>query len=257
MKEPTKPLRASKRHLKKQPQDSGLHYDAARAYALASQAVARKDQARSKSLSERALSLLRTAIESGYADYKHMQEDADLDPLRELPAFADIMKAGHLDRSYAAVWTGDFRFEASPLLGLDPTAHLQRCRELAAQGYRMVALSVARTSPEGPPITASVWHRPVITEETRDQLAERQARAGVALVRMGKAEELLPLLRHSADPRLRSFIVNWLSPLGADPRVIAAELERICLRPPSRPPPRDSNSWTPSSSTPRPRCGGR
>ena len=76
-----------------------------------------------------------------------MQEDADLDPLRELPAFAEIMKAGHLDRSYAAVWTGDFRFEASPLLGLDPTAHLQRCRELVAQGYRMVALSVARTSP--------------------------------------------------------------------------------------------------------------
>ena len=44
------------------------------------QAVARKDQARSKSLSERALSLLRTAIQNGYADYKHMQEDADLDP---------------------------------------------------------------------------------------------------------------------------------------------------------------------------------
>ena len=32
--------------LKKQPQDSGLHYDAACAYALASQAVARKDQAK-------------------------------------------------------------------------------------------------------------------------------------------------------------------------------------------------------------------
>ena len=43
-------------------------------------AVARKDQAKSKSLSERALSLLRKAIQNGYADYKHMQEDADLDP---------------------------------------------------------------------------------------------------------------------------------------------------------------------------------
>ena len=91
----------------------------------------------------------------------------------------------------------------------------------------MVALSVARTSPEGPPVTASVWHRPVITEEAKDRLAERQARAAVALVRMGKAEEVWPLLRHSADPRLRSFIVNWLSPLGADPKLIAAELDRI------------------------------
>ena len=227
--------------LKNQPQDSELHYDAARAYALASRAVARKDQARSKSLSERALSLLRKAIENGYVDYRHMQEDADLDPLRELPAFADIMKPGHLERSYAAVWMGEFRFEASPIFGLDPTAHLQRCRELAAQGYRMVALSVARTSPEGPPITASVWHRPVITEETKDRLAERQARAAIALLRMGKTEEVLPLLRHSADPRLRSFIVNWLSPLGADPSTIAAELDRSSLRQPSPRPPRGNS----------------
>jgi len=214
--------------LKEQPQDSGLHYDAACACALASQAVARKDQARSQSLSERALGLLHKAIENGYADYKHIQEDADLDPLREQPAFADIMKAGgHLERSYAAVWAGEFRFEASPILGLAPAAHLQRCRELASQGYRMVALSVARTSPEGAPITASVWHRPAIAEETRDRLAERQARAAVALLRMGKTEEVLPLLRHSADPRLRSFIVNWLNPLGADPKLIAAELDRL------------------------------
>ena len=44
---------------------------------------------------------------------------------------------------------------------------------------------------------------------------------------MGKAEEVWSLLRHSADPRLRSFIVNWLNPLGADPKLIAAELDRI------------------------------
>ena len=213
--------------LKKQPQDSVLHWNAACAYALASQAVARKDQARSRSLSERALSLLRRAIENGYTDYSHLQEDADLDPIRDLPAFADIMKAGHLDRSYAAVWAGDFRFEASPLFGLDTAAQLQQCRELVAQGYRMVALSVAWTSPGGLPITASVWHRPVITEETRDRLAERQARAAVALLRMGKAGEIMPLLRHSADPRLRSFIVNWLIRPGADPKATVAALDRI------------------------------
>ena len=220
-------LEALEAALKKQPHAAGLHYDAASAYALASQAVAGKDQANSQALSERALSLLRKAIENGYVNYRHMQEDADLDPIRELATFNEIIKAGHLDRSYAAVWAGDFRFEASPLFGLDTAAQLQQCRELVAQGYRMVALSVARTSPGGLPITASVWHRPVITEETRDQLAERQARAGVALVRMDKAEEVWPLLRHSADPRLRSYLVNRLSALGADPRVFASELDRI------------------------------
>ena len=57
-------------------------------------------------------------------------------------------------------------------------------------------------------------------EMAKDRLAERQARAAITLVRMGKAGEIIPLLRHSADPRLRSFIVNWLKPLGADPQVL-------------------------------------
>jgi len=68
---------------------------------------------------------------------------------------------------------------------------------------------------------------PEVSEDDKDQLAMRQARAAVALVRLGKAEEVFPLLRHSSDPRLRSFILNWLNPLGADPKVVAAELDRI------------------------------
>ena len=64
-------------------------------------------------------------------------------------------------------------------------------------------------------------------EGVNDRLAERQARAAVALVRMGKAEEVWPLLRHSTDPRLRSFIVNWLDSLGADPKAVVAGLDAI------------------------------
>ena len=64
-------------------------------------------------------------------------------------------------------------------------------------------------------------------ERKKDVLAGRQARAAVALIRLGKAEEVWPLMRHSADPRLRSFLVNWLRPLGADPRAIVAELNRL------------------------------
>ena len=63
-----------------------------------------------------------------------MQEDADLDPIRGLREFGEIMKAGHLDRAYAAVWTGDVGFEANPVFGLDPGDHLQRCRELESTG---------------------------------------------------------------------------------------------------------------------------
>jgi eukaryotic-like serine/threonine-protein kinase len=67
----------------------------------------------------------------------------------------------------------------------------------------------------------------VVKEEGKDRLAERQARAAIALVRLGKAEEVWPLLVHSPDPRLRSFIVNLLKPLGADPQVVAAGLSPV------------------------------
>ncbi len=65
------------------------------------------------------------------------------------------------------------------------------------------------------------------SEQRQDELAERQARAAIALVRLGHADEVWPLLVHSADPRLRSFIVNWLNPLGADTKTVVAELERL------------------------------
>ena len=171
-----------------------------------------------KSLSERALSLLRKAIENGYADYRHMQEDADLDPIRDLPAF----RRHHEGRASGSLLRRrlDGRF---PVRGKSPPRSRPDRSPPAVPGTGATGLSHGRPLgrpdfPEGPPITASVWHRPVIAEETRDRLAERQARAAIALLRMGKAEEVLPLLRHSADPRLRSFIVNWLNPLGADPK---------------------------------------
>jgi len=64
-------------------------------------------------------------------------------------------------------------------------------------------------------------------EIVKDRLAERRARAAITLLRMGKADEIMTLLRHSDDPRLKSFIVNWLNPLGANPKLLSAELDRI------------------------------
>ena len=82
-------------------------------------------------------------------------------------------------------------------------------------------------------MTVSVWHRPAITEEDKDRLAERQARAAVALARLGKTEGVWLLLRHGADPRLRSFIVNWLHLLGIDPKPLVAEFDRLDSTAPS------------------------
>jgi len=222
-----KALEALEAAIGKQPTDADMRYDAARAFSLASKAISRSDESKGRQLAERCLQLLREAIKNDDADIGAMDEDADLDPIRDDPAFAEIMKIGHSDRRVAAVWTSDASCEATSIYGVDPAAQTKKCRELIAQGYRPVSWSVSETTPEGTLVTASVWHRPVITEETRDRLAERQARAAVALLRMGRAGEIMHLLRHSADPRLRSFIVNWLNPLGAVPKLIVAELDRI------------------------------
>ncbi len=238
----------------KQPQDADLRYDAARAFSLASRTGGgRRDPSGARgggqfdpathhtppaTFQSRCLQLLGEAVKNDDADFARMDEDPDLDSIRDDPAFAKIMQAGHPDRRYAAAWSSDATgFEATSTYGLDPAAQARKCRELIDQGYRPVSWSASQTATEGPPVTASVWHRPVIAEEVRDRLAERQARAAVALVRMDKAAELWPLLRHSADPRLRSFIINWLNPLGADPKLIAAELDRLNSLATHHPPP--------------------
>jgi formylglycine-generating enzyme required for sulfatase activity len=204
-----------------------LRYDAARALSVASKAISRTDKFKGRQLADRCLQLLKEAVNNGDADFSKMGEDDDLDPIREYPAFADIMKAGHPDRRYTGVWSSDASFEAIAIYGVDPASQLQRCRDLISQGYRPVSLTLTRATSDGPFATASVWHRPVVSEELKDRLAERQATAAVALVRMGKAEDVWSLIRHSVDPRVRSFILNWLGPLGADPKLIAAEFDRL------------------------------
>jgi formylglycine-generating enzyme required for sulfatase activity len=57
-----------------------------------------------------------------------------------------------------------------------------------------------------------------------DARAQRRARAAVALIRLGHAEQAWGLLVHSTDPSARSYLVNWLRPLGADPRTLTAKL---------------------------------
>ena len=60
------------------------------------------------------------------------------------------------------------------------------------------------------------------SDADKEALAMRQANAAVMLLKMDAAEQVWPLLRHSPDPRVRSYIIHWLSPRGGrcqpDPR---------------------------------------
>jgi formylglycine-generating enzyme required for sulfatase activity len=63
------------------------------------------------------------------------------------------------------------------------------------------------------------------SDDRRDDLAKRQANAAVALLRMNQPEKVWPLLRHSPDPRVRSYLIHRLGPLGASPGVLVRRLE--------------------------------
>lgn len=63
-------------------------------------------------------------------------------------------------------------------------------------------------------------------EDAKEILAKRQANAAVALLRLGEANKVWPLLRHRRDPRLRSYVIHRLAPLGASPEPILAQLSR-------------------------------
>jgi serine/threonine protein kinase/formylglycine-generating enzyme required for sulfatase activity len=127
--------------------------------------------------------------------------------------------------SYAGCFERSGDFDYSLALDLTPAQQLQRCKELANQGYRPAALSVAEVGPGRSLRTASVWHRPVVPDTVKEHLALRQANAAAALLKLGQGESVWPLLRHRPDPRLRSYLIHRLSPLGSDARVIARRLD--------------------------------
>ena len=65
----------------------------------------------------------------------------------------------------------------------------------------------------------------IVQEEAREKLAKRQANAGVALLRMHQPEKVWPLLKHSPDPRVRSYLIHRLGPEGADAGAVLKQLD--------------------------------
>jgi formylglycine-generating enzyme required for sulfatase activity len=126
----------------------------------------------------------------------------------------------HPERLYAGVYLAEGRFDYVQVHGVTAEEQLQRGRDLARQGYRPVALSAASHT-----LTASIWHRPVIPEAAKERLAKRQANAAVALLRLGQEARVWPQLRHQPDPRGRSYLIERLSPLQADPRRLIERLD--------------------------------
>jgi len=62
-------------------------------------------------------------------------------------------------------------------------------------------------------------------EDLKEKLAKRQANAGVALLKLNQPEKVWLLLKHSPDPRARSYLIHRILPLGVDPKILIKRLD--------------------------------
>jgi formylglycine-generating enzyme required for sulfatase activity len=53
--------------------------------------------------------------------------------------------------------------------------------------------------------------------DMKEHLAKRRANAAVALLRLERPEKIWGVLKHTSDPRTRSYLIHRLAPLGASP----------------------------------------
>jgi formylglycine-generating enzyme required for sulfatase activity/tetratricopeptide (TPR) repeat protein len=205
-------------------EDAGLLYDVACAYSIASRAVVEHSPDESRQFADRAVALLSQAIDNGFRDFSKVQEDPNLDPVRQHPVFLTILRQAGADTWYAAVWQSRRDLCSVELHALEPVEHLSRCRELASQGYRPASVAVGEIRPREPLVAASIWHRPVMTESDKERLAMRQANAAVTLTRLEPDKRIWSLLKHKPDPRVRSWLIHRFGPLGVDPRELVKRL---------------------------------
>lgn len=157
-----------------------------------------------------------------------LSDDANTHAERVLAGEQLLLDVGVSDAGkprYASVWREETTRDAVGLHGLAAEAHLARCRELAAQGYRPVGLSLALLTGEKLPLAASVWHRPALAPAEQERAARRQGMAGAMLMRLAQAEEVWPLWRHSPDPTVRSYLVERASVVAVDPEVLIRRLD--------------------------------
>jgi hypothetical protein len=204
-------------------------------YARVSGIVAEKDPSLAERHAERAVELLRASrarrLEkktTGALDFDP-RGVPDLAALEKFPAYRafldEVIAADKLSHRYIYLLNTSPNRESRELHGLTPEQHLERCRGLAADGCRPLSISVAWHIEGQPPVTASVWHRPVVNAARRDALAARQANAATALARLEHRDQVWAALSQQVDPRVRNMLIHRLAHLEVDPQAVAARID--------------------------------
>jgi formylglycine-generating enzyme required for sulfatase activity len=127
---------------------------------------------------------------------------------------------GESERSWATSFLADYAADqpqvlADLLLDADEKQFAVIYAKLQAHGDRALPVLTGEVDKKLPAEAK---------DEAKERLAKRQANAAVALLRMNHPEKVWPLLKHSPDPRVRSYLIHRLGLLGADAGVLVKRL---------------------------------
>ncbi|MBM3999253.1 MAG: hypothetical protein FJ297_06895 [Planctomycetes bacterium] len=198
--------------------DEGLLYNASCAYSLLAGHVASTDPDRARKYADRAVTLLDQSLATGFRDFRNIDSDPDLDPIRSHPNFHDGLDRLHWRWCFpfASIVRDDW--ETAMAEGGTPEEHLGACQRLAEQGFRPLSLSVASSDVDEAMRGVSAWYRPRAAEQEVRSWAGREA-VMLALSESPSTDvdRRNDALRGRSDPDLRSGLIHFAARLGPSP----------------------------------------
>jgi serine/threonine protein kinase/formylglycine-generating enzyme required for sulfatase activity/tetratricopeptide (TPR) repeat protein len=200
-------------------------FSAATTYAeIASAILARGDAEQARPHADRAVALLRQARDESPRVLPGLLRNPAFRGLREHAGFQELMINEKRDREYSLLTQTSPGRDSRESHGLTPEDHLRQCRAFVTDGCRPQSISISALGPEKPLVTASVWHRPIVSHAVRDEFAERQAQSALLLMRLDENAAGLSQLRGGADPRVRTVSIERLAASGINPETLIERL---------------------------------
>ena len=200
-------------------------YAVAVAYSRASGVYRSKDDVKADRYAEMAIKMLRRAVDAGYVKFLSMQQDPNMDPIRDSEQFRACISKGNLRLRYNGFSNTSPELRSAIHYGRNPEQHLKQCRRLADSGYRPAEVSAAWV--DGRVVTASAWHVPLVDSQVLEHSAKRKANAVIASIKLGDFESGRDFLQHSPDPSTRSWVIHRLQALGVSHNELTSLLERV------------------------------
>ncbi len=130
------------------------------------------------------------------------------------------------DISYSSLRFRDQDTECRVEVDLGSDTFLTLCRDLQRVDFKPIAIALFQPAADQPTQTACVWHRPMRSDEVTARINREKANLAVALFHLEELDAVLPLLKSTAVPQLRTEILLRLAPSRANPHHIIRLLDR-------------------------------